>query len=104
MMKRPRSFISTFLLLAILAVIGHGIAFNPTSADAGGLPRVADPRAGDPDEPDPGFRDPASQWTPPEPEFEVFVSRYSATTRIQNSSASTRLVSFWRYLILGKWR
>ena len=53
MMKRPRSFISTLVvILAFALTAGIGISARIPQADAGGLPRVMDPRAGDPTQPD----------------------------------------------------
>jgi hypothetical protein len=52
MMKRPRSFISTLIVLLSLATVPLGLTVNAHDAHAGGLPRVMDPRAGDPTQPD----------------------------------------------------
>jgi hypothetical protein len=54
MMKRPRSFISTLIVLLSLAFVPLGLTVNAHDANAGGMPRVMDPRAGDPTEPDDG--------------------------------------------------
>ena len=55
MMKRPRSFISTLILVLALAIGFASIAMDPAPSVAAGLPQVFDPRAGDPSEPSEGF-------------------------------------------------
>ena len=55
MMKRPRSFISTLLILLSLATVTLGLTVQARDVHAGALPRLMDPRAGDPDEPSPSF-------------------------------------------------
>jgi hypothetical protein len=58
MMKRPRSFISTLIVLLSLAFVPLGLTVNAHDANAGGMPRVMDPRAGDPTQPGDGFLPP----------------------------------------------
>lgn len=55
MMKRPRSFISTLIVLLSLAFVPLGLTATTHDANAGGMPRVMDPRAGDPTEPSDGL-------------------------------------------------
>jgi hypothetical protein len=55
MMKRPRSFISTFLFILAVAIGSASIAWDVVPSAAAGLPHVLDPRAGDPSEPSEGF-------------------------------------------------
>src|SRR6187399_1713744 len=55
MMKRPRSFISTLLIVICLASVGSTLDATRHVAMAGGIPRVMDPRAGDPTEPSDGI-------------------------------------------------
>ena len=52
MMKRPRSFISTLVVLLGLLAGTSLLVSMPVDSHAAGLPRVMDPRAGDPTEPD----------------------------------------------------
>jgi hypothetical protein len=51
MMKRPRSFISTLIVLLSLATVTLGLTVNAHDTYAGGIPRVNDQRDGDPTEP-----------------------------------------------------
>jgi len=61
MMKRPRSFIATLLLLFLLCLPMAVVATVAPPAHAGATTsRVMNPRAGDPDQPDDG-----STYVPP---------------------------------------
>ena len=64
MMKRPRSFISTLIVLLSLAFVPLGLTANTHDANAGGMPRVMDPRAGDPTEPSDGLTPDNPSTTP----------------------------------------
>ena len=61
MMKRPRSFIPTLLILLSLATVTLGLTVQARDVHAGALPRLMDPRAGDPDEPSPSFLAPSQE-------------------------------------------
>ena len=58
MMKRPRSFISSVLIILSLASATLVLTTQARDAHASSMPRLMDPRAGDPDEPSPSVNSP----------------------------------------------
>ena len=103
MMKRPRSFISTLIVVLAFAVGMASVALNAGPSSAAGLPRVMDPRAGDPDEPDPGFRDPGYPWEVT-PEEEVVLRQQPYTSGDRSALVISRPLAFWRFVPSLNWR
>ena len=93
MMKRPRSFISTLLILLGLATVTIGLTVHVRPARAESMPRLLDPRAGDPDEPGAGM--PAPDLDPSDPP--VIQSGGATSTNLPqvNSSDSRRGIFDW---------
>jgi len=105
MMKRPRSFISTLMIiLALTASIG--ISARIPLADAGGLPRVMDPRAGDPTQPDDSPLPGDSRSVMPEPgELRLQRPAYQLQGTTAPPQRQDQALTIWRLIsFIYRWR
>jgi len=96
MMKRPRSFISTLLIVIFLASVGSTFDATRHVALAGGIPRVLDPRAGDPTEPSDAIGQDGNESTPSDPDPLTVRPDYRHTWLTRLYDTSIRLFTFWQ--------
>jgi len=100
MMKRPRSFISTLVVVLCLASVGTAFDATRHVAVAVATPRVMAPRAGDPTEPSDGIGLDGDQSRSNDPDLE-FVRQAGTTSRnpwLSDLYVSTlRLFTFWHF-------
>ena len=97
MMKRPRSFISTLLIVFCLATVTAGLTVCARRVEASSLPRLMDPRAGEPDEPSSPMQLPDEGITPSEAR-RTYYTQPACVLRVDDSHAASpldRLLAWW---------